>query len=209
MDFGPANPYSGDTMKNSDHFPFYLPSISAKFVIESWEIERLSLRPEGVREVERAHLRLLGKRRLTLSAVKAFIAACVPDAKLRDQPDMNVRVGPHIAPRGGPGLVKDVKKLLRDISDGKVDALEAHRRYEYLHPFTDGNGRSGRAIWLWVMVRNINPWQLIEVLKHGFLREFYFQSLQEYEKNVRNEIRNKPAELRRCGRDQAGSNPGT
>src|SRR5215470_3568331 len=27
----------------------------------------------------------------------------------------------------------------------------AHVRYETLHPYTDGNGRSGRAVWLWHM----------------------------------------------------------
>ena len=42
-------------------------------------------------------------------------------------------------------------KLLEQINAGMLDAWTAHCEYEALHPFTDGNGRSGRAIWLWLM----------------------------------------------------------
>ena len=37
------------------------------------------------------------------------------------------------------------------------------------HPFTDGNGRSGRALWLWQM-NNHAPF--------GFLHTFYYQTLE-------------------------------
>lgn len=48
------------------------------------------------------------------------------------------------------------------------DNMEA---YETLHPFTDGNGRSGRALWLWAMGG-------IHRAPLGFLHHFYYQALQ-------------------------------
>ena len=46
-----------------------------------------------------------------------------------------------------------------------------HVAYENLHPFMNGNGRSGRALWLWHMGG-------IEKVPLGFLRTWYYQSLQ-------------------------------
>lgn len=44
---------------------------------------------------------------------------------------------------------------------------EVHIAYEMLHPFTDGNGRSGRMLWAWQM-RNFPL---------DFLHTFYYQTL--------------------------------
>lgn len=39
----------------------------------------------------------------------------------------------------------------------------------------DGNGRSGRAIWAWMRLKeNRDPFQL------GFLHSFYYESLENY-----------------------------
>ena len=48
-----------------------------------------------------------------------------------------------------------------------LGACETHVRYELLHPFLDGNGRSGRALWLWLMGQ----------APLGFLHTFYYQTL--------------------------------
>lgn len=43
--------------------------------------------------------------------------------------------------------------LLDLVNRDPRDPYKIHLLYEDLHPFTDGNGRSGRAIWLWQMER--------------------------------------------------------
>ena len=50
-------------------------------------------------------------------------------------------------------------------------AWQTHNDYENLHPFTDGNGRSGRMLWAWQM-RNDD-----DAMARGFLHTFYYQTL--------------------------------
>ncbi len=55
---------------------------------------------------------------------------------------------------------------------GALSPFEAHVAYEKSHPFMDGNGRSGRAIWAWMMQREgLDPYSL------QFLHRWYYQSL--------------------------------
>jgi Fic family protein len=62
---------------------------------------------------------------------------------------------------------------LPGIERGDLSPFAAHVRYEHLHPFTDGNGRSGRAIWAWQML-----YQGRGEIPLGFLHHFYYQSIQ-------------------------------
>jgi hypothetical protein len=117
---------------------------------------------------------------MTVGHVKALVAVLQPNARIRDREGLNVRVGSHIAPPGGPQIVV----ALRAILGATDDPYETHHAYETLHPFTDGNGRSGRALWLWQMLRAGHPIPAI-----GFLHTWYYQSLQAgrgYELSTRN-----------------------
>lgn len=87
---------------------------------------------------------------------------------------MDVRVGNHIAPRGGPDIQVRFDSLIEQINCGLLTAYEAHLAYETLHPFMDGNGRSGRAVWLWHMLRDGRD---TGALYRGFLHTFYYQTL--------------------------------
>lgn len=145
-----------------------------EFLIESFEIEGIF--DEPTQEQIIATTKFLDVDHLTGSDVKKIVTAYQPDAVIRDRENMNVRVGTYYAPPGGPLIVKDLKALLVKINEKALTPWEAHCAYETLHPFTDGNGRSGRTIWLWHMYHiNRDP-------KLGFLHSFYYQTLQETRK---------------------------
>ena len=140
------------------------------FVRESNKIEGILRDPtEAEISATAAFLRLDD---LGVDDVANIVRVYQPDARLRDRPMMNVRVGSHYAPQGGPEIVGALEDILFG-TDILHDPYHAHIQYELLHPFTDGNGRSGRALWARQMLRfNISPG-----LKLGFLHAFYYQTL--------------------------------
>lgn len=103
--------------------------------------------------------------------LKAFVATVQPGARIRDRKGLDVRVGPHVAPPGGHQIVPALEAILERVYRWD-DLYHVHCDYETLHPFTDGNGRSGRAVWLWQMVHQADGAPL------GFLHHWYYQSLQ-------------------------------
>ena len=140
------------------------------FVRDSNAIEGI-LRDPADNELE-AHRRLLACDYLTRKSVEDFVFD-ICGKKLRSEPGMNVRVGPHLPPLGGPEIAAELVLLLESINRRMVDRFEAHVRYETLHPFQDGNGRSGRAIWAWMMQREgRNSFEL------PFLHRWYYDSLE-------------------------------
>lgn len=137
-------------------------------VAESNSIEAIE-RPPTDAEISE-HERFVTLEELSVSELETFLRIYQPNARLRSRRGMNVRVGPHVPPDGGEHIVAQLQALLIDINVRKVGAWETHLRYEKLHPFSDGNGRSGRAIWYWQM-RNSTRVDL------GFLHAFYYQTL--------------------------------
>lgn len=140
------------------------------FVRESNRIEGIYGDPTEA-EIS-AHRVLLALPGIAVSDLEDFVKAIQPDAVLRRRSGLNVRVGNHIAPKGSLKIADDLYGILRE-TDGD-DPYAIHHEYETLHPFTDGNGRSGRAIWLWMM-QNIG--EKDRALALGFLHNWYYQSL--------------------------------
>lgn len=144
------------------------------FVRESNLIEGIEGSPSN-KDIE-AHLRLLDRGLLLTGDLVVFVFD-VADAPLRAYPGMDVRVGPHTPPRGGPAIRQALEELLYRATREDADPYLIHCEYESLHPFMDGNGRSGRALWLWMMLRQGNGDQPLNL---GFLHSWYYQSLQHW-----------------------------
>jgi hypothetical protein len=143
------------------------------FVRESNRIEGIHRVPTD--EEIKAHRTLIARKRVKVEHVTALVAACQPNAVLRATTDIHgVRVGNHVAPPSGPNIVTELEGLLASIAARAARPWNAHVRYETLHPYTDGNGRSGRAIWLWHMTL---LGQQRQALALGFLHNFYYQTL--------------------------------
>lgn len=88
--------------------------------------------------------------------------------------NMQVYVGDYTPP--APEKVSDLMEDYFQKLNG-MDAWTAHNEFQKIHPFEDLNGRMGRLLWLYAMVRaDRDPFQL------PFLHLYYYQTLQHYER---------------------------
>jgi Fic family protein len=102
------------------------------------------------------------QQELTLEVIASLHRMLI--ANIRDdiagrfrQPGEYVRVGSHVAPK--PEEVVDrLEKMLSDYHAGSHEHIirriaRLHLTFEYIHPFCDGNGRIGRVINNYLLIR--------------------------------------------------------
>jgi hypothetical protein len=139
------------------------------FIRESNFIENIKRKPT-TGEIN-AHKAFLALERVTVADMETFVTdvAAVP---LRRALGQDVIVGRHRPPPGGPEIEHYLEDILRHVNVPTLTPYDAHCEYETLHPFLDGNGRSGRVLWAWMMDREgQDPFAL------SFLHRWYYQSL--------------------------------
>ena len=139
------------------------------FLTESLGIESIHRQPTEL-EIEEAE-RFLSLDHIITRDVTTFVNIYAPGAELRSRPGMNVRVGNRYPMLGGGQVETCLIGILATISTAYPYAT--HVKYEALHPFTDCNGRSGRMIWLWQVLKQN---RLAAGL--SFLHSWYYSSLE-------------------------------
>lgn len=150
----------------------FMRNSSIKFIKESNFIEGIYREP--TEEEIKEHSRFLLLPKITVQDLIAFVKTYQPDAELRRKVGLNVRVGCFTPLPGGHHIEINLTKLLADINE--TNHHRVHMRYEELHPFTDGNGRSGRVLWAWQRFRYTG------IVPDRFLQSFYYDTLKEWER---------------------------
>ena len=144
-----------------------------RFVEESNRIENIHRIPSHAEL--KATEAFLDRDRIEVLDMMALVKTYA-GADLRDKEGMNVRVGNHVPSSGGPHIKVELEELLLRANSGDEHPYWVHQDYETLHPFIDGNGRSGRALWAWMMLdQGVHPG-----IRLGFLHCWYYQSLEHY-----------------------------
>ena len=111
---------------------------------------------------------------MSVGALESFVKMIEPEAYLRRDKHDRVTISgvPTIPPEHSETMLI---ALLDMINENTIDPYTAHVRYEKIHPFMDGNGRSGRALWLWTIHRFTG-----KLPKLLFLHAWYYKTLDWY-----------------------------
>lgn len=143
------------------------------FVAESNRIAGISRAPSAG-EIS-AHRGFLAADRIHAGNLEMLVFHLQPGGVFRRQAD--AIGGEYQSPD------RDSVTAVREALDGLIEAARlrlygpwaVHLMYRELQPFTAANGRSGRALWLWQMLRG-SDLERLQAARLGFLESWYQQS---------------------------------
>ena len=132
--------------------------------------ERIALHHQGLTEFLQKPI-----TRTSLLELHAGMMQGQPHAQSGRYRSVQVIVGQHRPP--GPALVPSLmEELLEFIQHGEGNPIAraawAHVEFETVHPFADGNGRTGRAIISHVLQSPIPLSRFIHADRQGYYRRF-------------------------------------
>lgn len=119
------------------------------------------------RKVVQATDRFLALRMLSTADIIDLVEVYEPNARLRSHADMLMAPTCFKHPPGGAEILRSLEEILLN----EFHPWTAFVRYIILHPFTDGNGVSGRTLWAWKMLQQGTK-------PESFLHEFYYQTFE-------------------------------
>jgi Fic family protein len=93
-------------------------------------------------------------------------------------------IGLHEVGSSAENVASDLTELITEVNEyGGHDVLKAatylHAKFEFIHPFADGNGRVGRTLLNYYLMVNNHP----PLIVYDEDKRLYYESLQKYDEN--------------------------
>jgi hypothetical protein len=149
------------------------------YTVASNFIEGIDRDPVALEREVNALDELIGTPSLGSVEMLRFLSVVEPTARIRAGAKDGVAVGSHVAPAGGPHMYREVADLLIDISRSDTNPVFTYAAWQHLHPLTDGNGRTGRALYAW---QNINRRNRIPL--PSFVHDYHYEVLSSLDRAV-------------------------
>ena len=156
-----------------------------KFIIESEAIENRdwnTFTKSYKNDLINEYLRFLSLDSVQVEDLQKFVRLTA-DAPLRESTAVpNVQVHDHVCPPSGPWIRESLNTLLDTI----MSPVNTHLEYLRLHPFVDGNGRSGRVFLFWhVLQTDDAAWFLKALESLSFLQVWYYMTLMDNDRKAK------------------------
>lgn len=90
--------------------------------------------------------------------------------------------GPHY--RQVPKLMKNLELDIWKVESQNAwqeDIWNVHNKFESIHPFIDGNGRTGRLILNWLSLKHLRMFNVVTLEK----REKYYEEIRQYKEKFK------------------------
>lgn len=144
------------------------------FAVESNHIEGITGSEKRKIHVEALGVFLLSEA-IGINELRIFVAKVQPGASYRPDSGDEVSVGGRHC-LSYRVVQPALTKLLMRVNSDEKHPNTLHLDYEVIHPFSDGNGRSGRALWLWQMHKLRGYAGSLK-----FLHMYYYGSFERHE----------------------------